>query len=340
MDNRCHEGALAPYNNAKATYVLSSGGTNWRPWEAHEKGMHKKFMGNATKAAREVIAEKGNAGTKTNPGPIGPSLAKTLATAAGQIGYVNSKGTKFWQAVRPALNGQPWCGAFTYWVLKTNGIDLIKMGCSNPFYVPTIVSWAQRSGRWTQTPKPGYLVCFNWDKTGLPQHVEIVERVFSKKDVTCIGGNTTSNARGSQNNGGGVWRNRRTSGILGYVKIDYDPRADAGSRDGVDSLPNPGPNEPPKVVAETGLWDDKTAVALAKHAGMPMPITSTKNFWMFLEDWMQFPPRFINGALDLETVSAIQWRTNQEVIDGAWNSRTIRGIQVYLNKEVEHALIQ
>ena len=329
-----------PYNNAKAAYTLSSGGTNWRPWEAYTKGMHKKYMGPATKAAREVIATKGAGGTKATPPPPGPSLAKTLATAASQIGYVErgNNRTKYWTELAPRLQGQPWCGAFTHWVLKKNGIDITKLGCSNPYYTPTIVSWAKKTKRWTQTPKPGYLVLFSWNGKGA-QHVEIVEKVTSQRNVQTIGGNTSSGARGSQNNGGGVWRRRRTAGIMGYVRIDYDPSAGAGDRTpapGTTPAPQPAPQPTPqptvqKKVPETGRWDNNTAVALAEIIGMG-PITSNKMYWRRVEEWVGLEGKWVDGELDSVTIQALQWRTNQAIIDGVWNSRTIQNIQRYINE--------
>ena len=322
-----------PYNNCKAAYELSSGGSNWKPWEAYTNGAYKRYIGPATTAAKKVLGlQVGSTppvGTPTTPPPAGPSLVKTMSWFANQIGYVNAGGARYWNLTTPSLNGQSWCGAFIHAGLKANGIDIKAMGCSNPYYCPTIVQWAQSAGRWTQTPKPGYLALFCWDSSGVAQHVEIVEKVFAAKDVQCIGGNTTDNNRGSINNGYGVWRNRRSSGILGYVRIDFDPSATATDQSQVGGDYNV---EGTRItVQENGAWNMETALELAKQANIPMPLSTNEYYWRNIEEWVGLEGKYLDGDLDYVTIQALQWRTNQDIIDGQWNSRTILGIQKYLN---------
>lgn len=350
-----------PYNNMKAAYVLSNGGTNWRPWEVYTRGMHKKYMGAATRIAKQIIAAKGGkipGGTTGNTAaPRGPSLAKTLALAASQIGYVESGNnrTKYWAELAPRMQGGAWCGAFVAWVLKKNGIDMWKLGCSNPFYTPTIGAWAKKTGRWTSTPRPGYLVLFNFGK-GRISHVGIVEKVLSGGYVQTIEGNTSGSSRGSQNNGGGVWRKKRKSGIVCYVKITYDTSSAPESRL---QLPEWKADVPLLVDAGGGLgaatfdpikgtytlnssqsnakpvpavWNQAAMDKLADITRMPRPYTSTKAYWRWIEEWCGMEGKWVDGELDTETIQAIQWRTNQAVIDGNWNSRTIAGILAYMDQ--------
>lgn len=320
-----------PGNNAKAAYILSNGGTNWKPWEVYTKGMHRKFLSQASAAVRSV----GNAivPVKTTPGPKGVTAGKVLSIAASQIGYVERSGnrTKYWTDLG-VNQGQPWCGGFVTWCLWKAGWSLghiRSMAGPNPYHVRTIEAFARKKKRWTQTPKPGYLAIFTY------QHVEFVEKVLSNGTIQTIGGNTSPSGRGSQNNGGGVYRKpraRRT--IKGFVRIDYDAGGvtDPTSPDWAPGVDTPrGDINSSGQLTVTGDFNAATSEVLATYFGFQMSGTpTTTEYWKKIEIIAGFPVRWQNGKLDTETVQFLQWATKQTV-NGVWNARFIAGMQNFLN---------
>src|SRR5690625_5976639 len=55
---------------------------------------------------------------------------QVMKVATAELGYVERGGrdgrsgniTKYWKAHYPQWQGQPWCGAFIYWVLRKVGV--------------------------------------------------------------------------------------------------------------------------------------------------------------------------------------------------------------------------
>lgn len=133
-----------------------------------------------------------------------------LDVAAGEVGYdetpVNI--TKYWTDLNPGLQGQPWCFAFVSWCLKQSG-QLGAIGGSPIYYCPTGVAKARALGQWFNEPVVGALVFFSFGGN-TAVHIEFVESVHSGY-ITTVGGNTGN---------GGVRRQNRSSGILGYWHID------------------------------------------------------------------------------------------------------------------------
>lgn len=323
----------SPGNNAKAAYILSNGGKNWKPWEAYSRGMHKRYLSSATAAVRSV----GGAGvippTKTAPGATGVTAAKVLSIAASQIGYTERSGnrTKYWTDL--GINqGQPWCGGFTTWCLWKAGYSLgtiRTMVGPNPYHVRTMEAYAKKKKRWTTTPKPGYLAIFTYS------HVELVEKVLSSTKVQTIGGNTSSGVRGSQNNGGGVYRKPRDRrSIRGYIMIDYDSGGpvDPTSPDWVPGVDTPkGEINSAGILEVTGDFNMATSEILANYFGFQASAAPTSAaYWKRIEVLAKFPVRWQNGRLDSETVQFLQWATEQSV-SGVWNARFIAGMQAFLN---------
>lgn len=141
--------------------------------------------------------------------------------AAADVGYTEARGnrTKFWERMKPEWNGYAWCGAFAGDVWRRAGLDVRDH--VNIFYVPAIIAWAKKIGAWkTSNPKTGDLVCFGFGKShGV--HVGIATPDPSASGYVSIEGNTSAGNRGSQSNGGGVYRRYRgRKSILGWVDLD------------------------------------------------------------------------------------------------------------------------
>lgn len=133
--------------------------------------------------------------------------------AAGELGTVErySNVTKYgaWYG----MQGAPYCAIGLSWVAARSG-DLTAFG-GKWAYCPSWVSWFKRHGQWGRTPRVGAVVFFSFGHREAI-HVEWVESVHTGY-ITTIGFNTSPNNRGSQNNGGGVYRRTRSSwGVEGY----------------------------------------------------------------------------------------------------------------------------
>ena len=143
--------------------------------------------------------------------------AATREKARSQEGYAErgSNITKYWVALEPRFQGNPWCGAFTTWVFKElTGVN--PRGSFNSFFTPSIVAYAKKVGAWKKSkPEPGDWVLYNFPGGNFVDHVGIVE-----SGRTAIEGNTSPSDRGSQSNGGGVYRRKRSSRqIAGWVDL-------------------------------------------------------------------------------------------------------------------------
>jgi PKD repeat protein len=145
-------------------------------------------------------------------------------------------------ATAGAAYGAPWCAYFVSYVAKMAGVP-IGPGGRGVGYVPYIRAWAHQTGRWTSRPRPGELITF-------PQHVGIVETVFSNHTLTTIEGNH-SNA---------VTRvYRRWSEAMGYVRLaGGNPAPTAPTQ--APALPKPPPRHLPPLTARITAYPG-TAIA-------------------------------------------------------------------------------
>lgn len=116
-----------------------------------------------------------------------------------------------------------WCGAFVgYCAHKASGCVFSKR---NIVYTPSIVAdaKARRNGfsGWhpVSAAKPGDFALFNWPGGEFVDHVEIVVRNLGDGRLECIGGNTSEGTL--NNNGGGIFRQIRKSGLAGVARPRY-----------------------------------------------------------------------------------------------------------------------
>lgn len=114
-----------------------------------------------------------------------------------------------------------WCGTFVDYVL---GQELLPGPC---YTVTTGLGHFKQDGRFSPTPKPGYVAFMSFRADRLASHVGIVMDVISDTLVDNIEGNTSPGYAGVQDNGGGVFRRTRTGGILlGYGVVEYEPEGE------------------------------------------------------------------------------------------------------------------
>lgn len=115
-----------------------------------------------------------------------------VQVAQSQIG--TAIGTKYWTSYFGTrfISGSatPWCGCFVSWIFNHAGQGYKLNGIRNKASVGYYYSYANATGRWTNTPVSGDIVVF-----GNMQHVGIVEKVIDGYVYT-IEGNTGSTYNG------------------------------------------------------------------------------------------------------------------------------------------------
>jgi hypothetical protein len=146
-------------------------------------------------------------------GPAGPAREAALARAIGQLGTKEQPPGS--NVVRYSdwygMVG-PWCAMFVTWTYDASGgpgSPSFDRNQARYSYVPYIVSDA-RGGRYglsvTGTPKPGDLVCYDWERNGEHDHIGFFEKWTGSHTFSAIEGNTSTS---DNSNGGEVMRRQR-----------------------------------------------------------------------------------------------------------------------------------
>ena len=146
---------------------------------------------------------------------------KALKVAASQLGVEesppNSNITKYTQWY--GMTG-PWCAMFVSWCYETAGNSPSFRKGDAYAYVPYIVGDARnlRNGlQTTSDPIAGDLVCFDWERDTVHDHVGIFERWLpGAGEFQTIEGNTSY---ANQSNGGQVMRHVRSRGGTVFVRV-------------------------------------------------------------------------------------------------------------------------
>lgn len=145
-----------------------------------------------------------------------------LAAARSELGTTESPArsnrTAF-AAEAGHANAAPWCATFIVAIARRVGLALP----SESAYTPAMANGFRAAGAWHPEPRPGDLAFFDFpgDAKRRIQHVGIVESA-TPTTVTCIEGNTSPGAAGSQDNGGGVYRRTRPrTHVVGYGRPHF-----------------------------------------------------------------------------------------------------------------------
>ena len=111
-----------------------------------------------------------------------------------------------------------WCAVFVWWLFRECGMSELYYGGKKTAYVPALISWARREGLVVNTPRPGDLICFDFNGNGTADHIGLCES-FDGSQVTTIDGNT---GVGNEANGGAVMRRRRQKRyIVAVIRPKY-----------------------------------------------------------------------------------------------------------------------
>jgi hypothetical protein len=132
------------------------------------------------------------------------SAARLVEVALGEVGYIEGpkdNETKYGKFTKS--NFQPWCGSFVMWCANTAGVKV-----PNTVYTPSGASAFIKAGKWQKaeqaTPQPGDIVYFDFpnDDVNRISHVGIVVKDNGDGTVITVEGNTASDKKGDQRNGG------------------------------------------------------------------------------------------------------------------------------------------
>lgn len=161
--------------------------------------------------------------------PATPLREVALGLLRGKLGVKESPAgsNECWASRWYGLVG-PWCAMAACWAYASAGSKTVTLQTARAFdlaYVPNIVADA-RAGRFgftlTAEPKPGDLVCYDWNGDGIADHVGLFEQWASTAHdaLVAVEGNTSSDAAGDQSNGGEVARkNRRRAQVEAFVHV-------------------------------------------------------------------------------------------------------------------------
>ena len=124
-------------------------------------------------------------------------------------------------------NNFAWCAVFIWWLFEQAGISGLYYGGKKTAYVPALLTWARQEGLLVDTPRPGDLVCFDFNHNAAADHIGLCES-WDGANVTTIDGNTGT---ASENNGGCVMRRRRHKKyIVAVIRPRYEEMEDEDMR--------------------------------------------------------------------------------------------------------------
>lgn len=138
-----------------------------------------------------------------------------------------------------------WCAVFIWWLFRECGISGLYFDGQKTAYVPALILWARRKGLLVDEPRPGDLVCFDFNGNDLADHIGICES-WDGTYVTTIDGNTGIT---SEANGGCVMRRRRHKK---YIVAVIRPKYEEGSELTEEQIRKITRDEMDKYLAELG----------------------------------------------------------------------------------------
>jgi len=150
--------------------------------------------------------------------PLRVKALKNLTAHLGEKEFPPGSNRVPWASIWYGVIG-PWCAMSVTRAYVDAGSKTFKRG-QRYAYVPYIVGDA-RAGRngltLTTNPQPGDLVCYDWERNGIADHVGLFEKWTGQSTFEAIEGNT---AVGNDSNGGEVMRlSRQRSQVQAFVHV-------------------------------------------------------------------------------------------------------------------------
>ena len=151
---------------------------------------------------------------------------RIVARALTQVGYKEGPNNENKYGAWYGMNNESWCAMFVSWVFSCErALGAIAIGSHGYAYCPTMLSWAKEHHllKSIRNIKPGDILLFCWDNSGVPEHTGIATSAYDPKShmILTAEGNTGAQVQGSQSNGDGVYKRARpASCIVGVVSLD------------------------------------------------------------------------------------------------------------------------
>lgn len=153
--------------------------------------------------------------------------ANILKYCAEQIGTTeNPKGSnKTIYGKWFGFDGVAWCCMFVCWIFVRQAGVKLNVNKNDKGFAHTryIIEYAIKHNLFTDNPKPGDIVMLDFKKDTWIDHIGIFkEFVPGTKSAMIYEGNTSSDAKGSQDNGDGVYlKKREPKFIHKYINVDH-----------------------------------------------------------------------------------------------------------------------
>lgn len=146
-------------------------------------------------------------------------IEAVVNVAKTQLGYAEKDNNNTIFGKWYGLNYQPWCAMFVSWVYDQAGLikSVAASGKKGFASCDAGLKWFAKKGKLVPVgeAQAGDLVFFQFDNDAQPDHVGIVEENKPKRKILiCLEGNTSSDNKGSQSNGGGVYRKKRPYSLV------------------------------------------------------------------------------------------------------------------------------
>jgi cell wall-associated NlpC family hydrolase len=163
-----------------------------------------------------------------------PLAAKVIAAAKkyADEGYTEGKNNNTSFGKWYGMNYQPWCAMFVSGCFNEAGlVNLVAASTKKGFAsCDAGASWFAKNKRIVPIgqAEPGDIVFFNFDKNPTDtEHVGIVVKNNKRtKTLVTIEGNTSGDRKGSQANGDGVFKKKRSySLVMSVARPDWDAPA-------------------------------------------------------------------------------------------------------------------
>jgi cell wall-associated NlpC family hydrolase len=137
--------------------------------------------------------------------------------AKSQVGYTEGANNDTTFGKWYGLNNNPWCAMFVSWCFKEAGMsEAIAAQTKKGFAsCDAGLKWFSKKGKIIPVgqAQAGDIVFFQFDADAQPDHVGIVAKNDGKKYLWVYEGNT-SEGKGSQSNGDGVYLKKRAYSLV------------------------------------------------------------------------------------------------------------------------------
>jgi len=217
------EGFQRQMNITASGYIGKESFNTLRSCRVPEEFAHGGEMAMDARAVELINAAWDMFGGKEPAPPSKVTSAEArLKKAQAEIGNSESPANSNMQEYGAwyGMNGVPWCAIFCTWCDQIGGTPTNSFARGTRYsYVPYVVNDARMGYNGlsiTSDPKPGDLVCYDWDFNGEFDHIGIFEKWEGSPNFNAVEGNTSTS---DNSNGGQVMRRFRNKNSQNTVFV-------------------------------------------------------------------------------------------------------------------------